>query len=469
MAKKGSVLVCDDEEIMRDVLGTILTTAGYKVDLAKTGEEALAAYGEKFYDVVLMDVSMPGIGGLTALEEIIKLDSEAVILMVTAYATFDTAISAWEKGATGVIRKPFQNEQILARVGKGVKLRRNEQERVVLRQAMTRSVQRDSIIGRSDKMENVFRLLERVAPARSTVLITGESGTGKEVMAKTIHEASPRADKSFVVVNCSNIPSELLESELFGHTKGAFTGAVAAKKGLFEVADGGSIFLDEIGDLRPEIQVRLLRVIQEREFTPLGETSTVQVDVRIIAATNIDLKEAVKNGTFREDLYYRLSVVPVELPPLRERREDILPLAQHFIRKYNDENGRVISENLSPEVLSLLENYYYPGNVRELENIIERAVVIAPTDEITVECLRPEVRDPELANQMIRNSAGTSADIDISRGVNFYDAVKNFEIDLIQRALDQTGGHQSRAARLLGLNATTLNSKIKSYNIPVRI
>lgn len=461
-------MVCDDEEIMRDVLGTILTGAGYKVDLAKTGEEALEAYEEKFYDVVLMDVSMPGIGGLTALEEIIKMDPEAVVLMITAYATFDTAISAWEKGATGIIRKPFQNEQILNRVARGVKKRRNEQERVTLRQAMTRSVQRDSIVGRSDKMENVFRLVERVAPARSTVLITGESGTGKELIAKAIHEASPRADKPFVVVNCSNIPSELLESELFGHTKGAFTGAVAAKKGLFEVADGGTIFLDEIGDLRPEIQVRLLRVIQEREFTPLGETTPTQVDVRIIAATNVDLRDAVKNGTFREDLYYRLSVVPIELPSLRERREDILPLAQHFIRKYNEENARTVSETLSPEVLSLLENYYYPGNVRELENIIERAVVIAPTDEITVECLRPEVRNPELAQKMIKSSEGTSGDIDISRGVNFYEAVKKFEIDLIQRALDQTGGHQSRAARLLGLNATTLNSKIKTYNIQLR-
>lgn len=465
MAKKGSVLVCDDEEIMRDVLGTILANAGYKVDLAKTGEEALELYEEKFYDVVLMDVSMPGMGGLTALEQIIKLDSEAVILMITAYATFDTAISAWEKGATGIIRKPFQNEQILNRVGRGVKKRRNEEERVTLRQAMTRSVQRDSIIGRSEKMESVFRLVERVAPARSTVLVTGESGTGKELIAKAIHEASPRANNSFVVVNCSNIPSELLESELFGHTKGAFTGAVAAKKGLFEVADGGTIFLDEIGDLRPEIQVRLLRVIQEREFTPLGETTPVQVDVRIVAATNVDLKEAVKTGVFREDLYYRLSVVPLELPSLRERREDVLPLTQHFIRKYNEENRRTVTESLSPEVLSLLENYYYPGNVRELENIIERAVVIAPTDEITVECLRPEVRNPELASQMIRNSEGRSGDIDISRGVNFYEEVKRFEIDLIQRALDQTGGHQSRAARLLGLNATTLNSKIKTYNI----
>jgi len=465
MSKKGSVLVCDDEEIMRDVLETILSSAGYKIELAKTGEEAIAAFSDRPFDVVLMDVSMPGIGGLTALEELIKIDSEAVVLMITAYATFDTAISAWEKGAFGVIRKPFQNEQILSFVARGIRKKRNEEERQVLRQVMTRSVKREGFIGRSEKMEEIFRLVDRVAPARSTVLITGESGTGKELVAKAIHEASPRVDNPFVVVNCSNIPSDLLESELFGHSKGAFTGAVAAKKGLFEVADTGTIFLDEIGDLRPETQVRLLRVIQEREFTPLGETATVSVDVRIIAATNVDLKDAVKNGTFREDLYYRLSVVPIELPSLRERKEDVLPLATHFIRKYNEENGRSISETLSPEVLSLLENYQYPGNVRELENIIERAVVIATTDEITVDCLRPEVRDPELAAKMIQQTEGASGDIDIARGVNFYEEVKRFEIDLICRALDQTGGHQSRAARLLGLNATTLNSKIKTYAI----
>lgn len=468
MAKKGSILIVDDEEIMRDVLETILSGAGYKADLAKTGEEALEIYSQKQYDVVLMDVSMPGIGGLSTLEELIKLDDEAVVLMITAFATFETAISAWEKGAMGCIRKPFQNDQILNMVSRGIKKRRKEEERITLRQAMTRLVKRDAIIGRSAIMENVFALVDRVAPARSTVLITGESGTGKELVAKAIHESSPRADKTFVAVNCSNIPSDLLESELFGHTKGAFTGAIAAKKGLFEVADGGSIFLDEIGDLRPETQVRLLRVIQEREFTAIGETKPTKVDVRIIAATNVDLKEAVKNGTFREDLYYRLSVVPLELPPLRERREDILPLTQHFIRKYNEENGRIISEQLSPEVLSLLENYYYPGNVRELENIIERAVVIAPTDEITVECLRSEVQNPELAREMMRDSEGFSSDIDISRGVNFYDEVRKFEMDLIRRSLEQTGGHQSRAARLLGLNATTLNSKIKTYNLPVR-
>jgi DNA-binding NtrC family response regulator len=468
MAKKGSILICDDEEIMRDVLETILSGAGYKVELARTGEEAVEVYTQHAFDVVLMDVSMPGIGGLTALEELIKFDPEAAVLMITAYATFDTAIAAWEKGAVGVIRKPFKNEQILALVARALKTRKKEEERQTLRQAMARSVKREGFIGRSDVMENVFRLVERVAAARSTVLITGESGTGKELVAKAIHESSPRAEQPFVIVNCSNIPSELLESELFGHTKGAFTGAVAAKKGLFEVADTGSIFLDEIGDLRPEIQVRLLRVIQEREFTPLGETTPLKVDVRIIAATNVDLKEAVKNGTFREDLYYRLSVVPIELPPLRERREDILPLAQFFIHKYAEENAREISENLSPEVLSLLETYYYPGNVRELENIIERAVVIAQSDEITVDCLRPEVRDPEIGREIMRSTEGKSSEIDISRGVNFYDEVKKFEIDLIRRALDQTGGHQSRAARLLGLNATTLNSKIKIYNIQSR-
>jgi DNA-binding NtrC family response regulator len=468
MAKKGSVLVVDDEEIMRDVLETILSGEGYRVDLAKTGEEGLDAYTKRSYDAVLLDVSMPGIGGLRALEEFLKLDAEAVVVMITAYATFDTAIAAWEKGAFGCIRKPFQNEDISARVAAGVKRRRKEEERRSLRKAMSREVDRGAIIGRSDIMQEVFRVVEQVAPARSTILITGESGTGKELIAKAIHEASLRATKPFVTVNSSNIPTELLESELFGHTRGAFTGAVAAKKGLFEVADGGSIFLDEIGDIPPETQVRLLRVIQEREFTPLGDTTPRRVDVRIIAATNIDLKEAVRQGMFREDLYYRLSVVPIELPPLRDRRQDVLPLAQHFIRKYNEENGRQVSEQVAPEVLSLLENYSWPGNVRELENAIERAVVIAPGDEISRECLRPEIADPQSARAVVREGSGASSSIDVGRGVNFYDEVRRFEIDLIRRALDQTGGHQSRAARLLGMNPTTLNSKIKTYNINLR-
>src|SRR5438270_6569591 len=325
MAKKGSILVVDDEEIMRDVLETLLSAEGYRVDLAKTGEEGLECYGRRAYDVVLLDVSMPGMGGLRALEEFLKMDADASVIVITAYATFDTAITAWDKGAMGCIRKPFQNEQITATVAAGIKRRRKEEERQTLRRAMSRAVDRGEMIGHSDVMQEVFRLVDQVAPARSTVLITGESGTGKELIAKAIHEASPRVQKPFVTVNSSNIPTELLESELFGHTRGAFTGAIAAKKGLFEVADGGSIFLDEIGDIPPETQVRLLRVIQEREFTPLGDTSPRRVDVRIIAATNIDLKDAVRQGSFREDLYYRLAVVPIELPPLREGNEVLRP------------------------------------------------------------------------------------------------------------------------------------------------
>jgi DNA-binding NtrC family response regulator len=467
-SRKGSVLVVDDEEIMREVLETLLTAEGYRVDLAKTGEEGLEAYGRRAFDVVLLDVSMPGIGGLRALEEFLKMDPDAVIIMITAYATFDTAIAAWERGAVSCIRKPFQNEQITSTIAAGIKRRRKEEERRTLRRAMSKAVDRGEIVGRSDVMQEVFRLVEQVAPARSTVLITGESGTGKELIAKAIHEASTRAGRPFVTVNSSNIPSELLESELFGHTRGAFTGAVAAKKGLFEVADGGSIFLDEIGDIPPETQVRLLRVIQEREFTPLGDTAPRRVDVRIIAATNIDLKEAVRQGTFREDLYYRLAVVPIELPPLRDRVEDILPLAQHFIQKYNEENARNVSEQLAPEVLALLEAYSWPGNVRELENTIERAVVIAPGDEITKECLRTEISDPKSVVSSHHDGASHAVVGDIGRGINFYEEVRRFEIDLIRRALEQTGGHQSRAARLLGMNATTLNSKIKTYNINLR-
>ena len=466
MAKKGSVLVVDDEEIMRDVLETLLSAEGYRVDLAKTGEEGLEAYGRRPYDVVLLDVSMPGMGGLRALEEFLKLDAEAVVVMITAYATFDTAIAAWERGAFGCIRKPFQNEQVTATVAAGIKRRRKDEERQTLRRAMSRSLDRGGIIGRSDRMHAVFQLVEQVAPARSTVLITGESGTGKELVARAIHEQSTRAAKPFMPVNSSNIPSELLEAELFGHTRGAFTGAVAAKKGLFEVADGGTIFLDEIGDIPPETQARLLRVIQEREFIPLGDTSPRRVDVRIIAATNVDLKEAVRQGTFREDLYYRLAVVPLELPPLRERREDILPLAQHFVRKYNEENGRQVSEQITPEVLARMEAYTWPGNVRELENVIERAVVIARGGEITCECLPTEVCDPQ--KSLGAATSPSAAGIDVSHGIDFYDEVRRFEVDLIRRALEQTSGHQSRAARLLGMNATTLNSKIKTYNIQLR-
>lgn len=468
MAKKGNVLIVDDEEVMRDVLESLLAQDGYRVDLAKTGEEGLARFGERSYDVVLLDVSMPGIGGLRTLEELLKLDREAVVIMITAYATFDTAIAAWQLGAFNCIRKPFENEQILKTVAAGISRRRGDEERRVLRRALKTSGDRKRIVGTSTVMREVYDLIEQVAPARSTVLITGESGTGKEVVARTIHFSSPRAESGqFVAVNCSNIPSELLESELFGHTKGAFTGAIAAKKGLFEAADGGSIFLDEISTIPPETQARLLRVIQEREFTPLGDTQPRKVDTRIIAATNTDLQRAVKSGDFREDLYYRLNVINIHLPPLRNRKEDILPLAQHFIRKYNEENGRSISEQISPEILKTLEDYPWPGNVRELETAIERAVIIARNDELTTECLRQEIISPQSANGSQSNLSDSAAGLDIAHGISFYDEVSRFEIELIRRALEITGGHQSRAAKLLGMNNTTLNSKIKVYNIKV--
>lgn len=468
MAKKGNVLVVDDEEVMRDVLESLISADGYRVDLAKTGEEGLARLTERPYDVILLDVSMPGIGGLRTLEEILKLDREAVVIMITAYATFDTAIAAWQLGAFNCIRKPFENEQILKMIAAGISRRRGDEERRVLRRTLKQSGDRTRIVGTSSAMREVYDLIEQVAPARSTILITGESGTGKEIVARAIHFSSPRAESGqFVAVNCSNIPSELLESELFGHTKGAFTGAIAAKKGLFEVADSGSIFLDEISTIPPETQARLLRVIQEREFTPLGDTQPRRVDVRIIAATNTDLQRAVKSGEFREDLFYRLNVINIHLPPLRNRREDILPLAQHFIRKYNEENARTIDEQLSPEVLRALESYPWPGNVRELETAIERAVIVARGNEIALDCLREEIVNPEYRGGGPVSFAESLSSMDLARGISFYDEVSRFEIELIRRALELTGGHQSKAAKLLGMNNTTLNSKIKVYNIKI--
>jgi DNA-binding NtrC family response regulator len=464
MAKKGSILVVDDEEVIRDVLDSLLTAEGYEVELARNGEEGLDKFQQRPFDLVLLDVSMPGIGGLRTLEELLKLDSEVVIAMITAYATFDTAIAAMQRGAFTVIPKPFDNREILRLVAGGLRRRRKDEERRTLKQTLKRSTEQREIIARSEKMLETLAFVEQVAPARTTVLVTGESGTGKELIARAIHNMSQRTDKPFVTVNSANLPSELLESELFGYVRGAFTGAVAAKKGYFEVADGGSIFLDEIGTISMETQAKLLRVIQERDFTPLGDTTRRQVDVRIIAATNVDLRQAVDEGAFREDLFYRLNVISINLSPLRERREDILPLAKHFIRKYAAENNRQITDQLGPDVLSALEAYHWPGNVRELENVIERAVIIARAGELRREDMREEVLNPQKTNAQTGGQR-LATQIDLSRGISFYDEVNRFQIELIRRALEITGGHQSRAAKLLGMNTTTLNSKIRYYNI----
>lgn len=464
MAKKGSILVVDDEEVMRDVLGSILTEEGYHVELARSGEEGLDKIQQRPVDLVLLDVSMPGMGGLRTLEEILKLDAEAVVVMITAYATFDTAISAMQRGAFTCISKPFDNSEILKLVTAGIRRRRKDEERRSLRQTLKRSTVPREIVARGEKMREILAFVEQVAPARSTVLITGESGTGKELIARAIHNQSLRADKPFITVNSANLPTELLESELFGHVRGAFTGAIAARKGYFEVADGGSIFLDEIGNISVETQAKLLRVIQERDFSPVGDTTRRHVDVRIIAATNVDLKQAVDEGSFREDLFYRLNVITIALPPLRERSVDILPLAQHFIRKYAADNGRDISDQVIPEVLSPLEAYQWPGNVRELENVMERAVIIGRGSKIEREDLREEVLNPQRASSQVGGQR-LATQIDLSRGISFYDEVNRFQIELIRRALEITGGHQSRAAKLLGMNTTTLNSKIRYYNI----
>ena len=454
----------DDEEVMRDVLGSILTEEGYQVELARSGEEGLDKIQQRPVDLVLLDVSMPGMGGLRTLEEMLKLDAEAVVVMITAYATFDTAISAMQRGAFTCISKPFDNSEILKLVTAGIRRRRKDEERRSLRQTLKRSTVPREIVARGEKMREILAFVEQVAPARSTVLITGESGTGKELIARAIHNQSLRADKPFITVNSANLPTELLESELFGHVRGAFTGAIAARKGYFEVADGGSIFLDEIGNISVETQAKLLRVIQERDFSPVGDTTRRHVDVRIIAATNVDLKQAVDEGSFREDLFYRLNVITIALPPLRERSVDILPLAQHFIRKYAAENNREISDQVIPEVLSALEAYQWPGNVRELENVIERAVIIGRGTKIEREDLREEVLNPQRTSSQVGGQR-LATQIDLSRGISFYDEVNRFQIELIRRALEITGGHQSRAAKLLGMNTTTLNSKIRYYNI----
>src|SRR5687767_14764262 len=392
LAKRGSVLVVDDEEIMREVLETLLATEGHRVDLAKTGEEGLEAYGRRAFDVVLLDVSMPGIGGLRALEEFLKMDPEAVIVMITAYATFDTAIAAWERGAFGCIRKPFQNEQITATVGAGIKRRRKEEERRSLRRAMSREVDRGEIVGRSDVMQEVFRLVEQVAPARSTVLITGESGTGKELIAKAIHEASPRVGKPFVTVNSSNIPSELLESELFGHTRGAFTGAVADKKGLFELADGGTLFLDEVGDMSLGMQQKLLRVLQEGEIRRVGGKDSIPVRVRIISASNKDLRAMVAEGTFRKDLYFRLNGIRIRVPSLRERKDDIPFLVRRFVEEAATRAGGR-PRYFDVEALRALHAHDWPGNVRELRHFVERTLLTATGDTIRKQDLLMDWQD----------------------------------------------------------------------------
>src|SRR5688500_10254790 len=377
MNRQGHVLVIDDEEIMREILEALLTREGYQVRLVGTAAEGLDLARAVPFDAVIVDMMMPGMGGISALDELKKIDDDLPVLMITAFASVENAIAAMKRGAYDYITKPFKNDEVLVVLRNALSQRRLVAENRALRQNLqARSNRFGEIIGRSSRMRQVFDLIIQAAPSRTTILINGESGTGKELVARSLHQNSTRADRAFITVNSGNLPPDLLESNLFGHLKGAFTGAVYPKKGLFELADKGTIFFDEIGNIPLETQAKLLRVIQEREFMRLGGVENIKVDVRIIAATNVDLRHMMEEGRFREDLFYRLHVITVQLPSLRERKEDIPLLAQHFLEKYGAENQKPEIE-LTPEALDLLFDYEWPGNVRELENVIERAVVLS--------------------------------------------------------------------------------------------
>ena len=444
---------------MREVITTLLEEEGYRVTSAATGEEGIEKVKEDACDLVLLDLMLPSMSGLEALEEIILIDPDIVVVMISAYASIETAVEATKSGAFDFVTKPFKNEELWLVVKNGLKKRSLVIENRQLKKTLKERHSFKNIVGKSEPMQQVFDLITQVAPRRSTVLITGESGTGKELVARAIHSCSPRSNHAFVPVNSGSIPSNLLESELFGHVKGAFTGAIAGKKGLFEIADGGTIFLDEVGTLPLETQSRLLRVIQEREFRQVGGLKNIVVDVRIIAATNIDLKEAMEQQRFREDLYYRLNVISINLPPLRERKRDIPLLAEHFVRQFSKENDRPDC-HLDPSTLKLLMECDWPGNVRELENVMERAVVLAPDEgRITQELLPREVLD---SSSMGLGSLGS-----LENGATLKDLVLEYEKTLILTALQKADWSQKKAASLLRMNRSTLNEKLKRLQIKI--
>ncbi|MDA2934100.1 sigma-54 dependent transcriptional regulator [Acidobacteria bacterium AH-259-D05] len=442
---------------MREVITTLLEEEDYRVICAATGEEGIEKVREEGPDLVLLDLMLPTKGGLATLEEILQLDSDTVVIMISAYASIENAVEATKSGAFDFITKPFKNEELLLVVKNGLKKRNLEIENRRLKRTLKERCAFGNIVGKSEEMQEVFDLITQVAPRRSTVLIAGESGTGKELVARAIHSNSHRCNGAFVAVNSGSIPSDLLESELFGHVKGAFTGATSSKKGLFEIADEGTIFLDEVGALPLDTQSKLLRVIQEREFRRVGGLENIKVDVRILAATNIDLKKAMENHQFREDLYYRLNVITIDLPPLRKRKQDIPLLAEHFIQRFSRENGR--SNCLLDQAgLKILMQCDWPGNVRELENLMERVIVLAPDDgQIT-----PDLFPPEILNS---SSVSLEKFSQLENGATLKDLVLEYEKNLIMNALQMVDWNQKKAANLLRVNPSTLNEKLKRLNI----
>jgi DNA-binding NtrC family response regulator len=443
------ILVVDDEKIIRDGSSRILAKEGYAVITAGSGEEALERYDREPFDLILLDVKMPGIGGIETLRKLKEIDPGLTVLIVTGYPSTETAVKAIKLGAYDYVTKPFTPDVLRVAVNRALERKTLLNENQHLRQQLKMKDEVDTIIGQSESMRNIYELVRRTAPTDSTVLITGESGTGKELVARAIHDYSLREEGEFVTVDCSSLVETLLESELFGHVKGSFTGAIQAKYGSFELANGGTFFFDEIGNLSLDIQAKLLRAIQEKEIKPVGGEKSIKVDVRIIAATNQDLRQAIANKSFREDLYYRLNVVPIHIPPLRERKEDIPLLVNHFLKKYNRKKEVPVTR-VEPETTKLLMSYHWPGNVRELENSIERALILEDGDTLL------PGNFPWLAGKrQMRTVAGSS---------KVY-SLEELEKQHIGRVLKETEGHRGKAANLLGIDRKTLYQKIKKYGL----
>jgi len=468
MPDKGCILVVDDEADIRDSLEYLLSDEGYRVVTAVNAADGLRKYEAGGHDLILLDLMMPDRSGLEVLRDIRQKDRETPVFVITAYGSVPVAVEALKAGASDFFEKPWKNEKLLIEIERMISGRRLASENVQLRRALKQRYSFPNIVGKGDRMVRVLDLVAQVAPSRSTILITGETGTGKELVAKAIHANSPRADQMFVPVNSGSLPPDLLESTLFGHVKGAFTGAIATRKGYFEIADRGTIFFDEIGTIGPETQAKLLRVIQEKEFMPLGSSETVHVDVRIIAATNAELKRLVDEGKFREDLYYRLNVINIGLPSLRERKEDIPPLIEHFFVKYCRENEKFLEPDgrsrlrFEPEAVQLLMDHAWPGNVRELENVVERAVVLATEPVVPADVL-PEYF-LQAAGLRIRRDASGRLPADAS----LFEMVADYERRVILEHLEGAGWSQTEAAESLHVPLSTLNQKIKRLSIEVR-
>ena len=457
---KGSVLIIDDDAEIRESIQLLLNSEGLSVDTAPNGEEGLLRVEENLYDLVLLDLMLPGKSGMDVYKDIRRVDTTLPVVIITAMGGVETAVTAIKEGCYDFLTKPWDNDKLVVIVGNAIKQRHLLSENAQLRRALRERYGYSNIVGKSDNILQVLDLVSQVAPSRSTILIQGESGTGKELIAKAIHLKSPRADKPFIAVNSGSMPVDLLESTLFGHVRGAFTSAVSAKKGLFEVADQGTIFFDEIGTVGLETQAKLLRVIQEREFMRLGGIDTIRVDVRIIAATNVDLAQQVQEGRFREDLYYRLNVINIHLPPLRERRQDIPLLAEFFIRKYCEENGKP-PYRINSEALKALMDYHWPGNVRELENVIERAVVLSQSETIDRSLLPDNVLSPSA------RFAGLSS-FSFPKESSLFDIIDTIEKRVIIEMLERCGWSQTEAADTFHIPLSTLNQKIKRYGIEIK-